>query len=607
MLGLERFGIPHAMGSSHGHTRIIRLAYYEDPSYVLLLRRAYELWREIQGKAGEKLLHITGSIDAGPEGILGLQGLVGVLQAPRPPHEVLTGAELGRRYPGYHLPPEHLALIQPEGGFLTPERCIVSYVMAAQSLGADIHGHERVLEWVPLEGGVRVRTDRGTYEADRLVMTAGAWNGDLLDVLDGLAVPERQVLAWLQPARPDLFRPDSFPVFNLLVDEGRFYGFPVFGVPGFKFGKYFHLGETGGADEIDRQPHDYDERLLRSFAERYFPDGCGPTMDLQTCMFTNTPDHHFVMDLHPDYPQVSIASPCSGHGFKFASVVGEIMADLAEKGVYPSRYLPLPPRPAKATGHRISVEPADQHRTTGGAVRRSSSLLHQDGRHKNVPGSRGLASRQQDAAGADHEPDNSEQTNTLSEHKVGPDHGGRGCEVDEAAHPGYAAQLQVQPIEAVTPERGEHDEPGDSTPEEQPARRLQPTPERCQRGEQQGACGALDPKHHVHRRLEAAPAKILPSLHQRGRHQASHPGKRHGVGPQRRLGNPYIAANHQRDPNEANGQSCPLPPVYALAQHGTSERSGQEGLEGRDESRGARGDAKLHSPDHTRQVYALGE
>jgi sarcosine oxidase len=332
VLGLERFGIPHAMGSSHGHTRIIRLAYYEDPSYVLLLRRAYELWREIQGKAGEKLLHVTGSVDAGPGESWVFKGSWESCKLHDLPHEVLTGAELGRRHPGYHLPPEHLALLQPEGGFLAPERCIVSYVMAAQSLGAEIHGHERVLEWVPLEGGVRVRTDRGTYEADRLVMTAGAWNADLLDVLDGLAVPERQVLAWLQPARPDLFRPDTFPVFNLLVDEGRFYGFPVFGVPGFKFGKYFHLGETGDADEIDRQPHDYDEQLLRSFAERYFPDGCGPTMDLQTCMFTNTPDHHFVIDLHPDYPQVSIASPCSGHGFKFASVVGEIMADLAEKG-----------------------------------------------------------------------------------------------------------------------------------------------------------------------------------------------------------------------------------------------------------------------------------
>jgi sarcosine oxidase len=333
VLGLERFGVPHSMGSSHGHTRIIRLAYYEHPSYVLLLRRAYELWREIQSIVGEQLLYITGSIDAGPEESWVFKGSWESCRLHDLPHEVLTGAELRRRYPGYHLPPEHLALIQPEGGFLTPERCIVSYVMAAQSLGAEIHGHEKVLGWVPLDGGVRVRTDRDTYEADKLVVTAGAWNGELLNVLAGLAVPERQVLAWLQPTRPEYFRPDNFPVFNLLVDEGRFYGFPVHSVPGFKFGKYHHLEEETDPDGMDREAHDYDERLLRDFAERYFPDGCGPTMDLQTCMFTNTEDNHFVIDVHPDYPQVSFASPCSGHGFKFASVVGEIMADLAEKGL----------------------------------------------------------------------------------------------------------------------------------------------------------------------------------------------------------------------------------------------------------------------------------
>ena len=333
VLGLEKFGIPHAMGSSHGHTRIIRLAYYEDPSYVLLLRRAYELWREIQQLAGERLLHTIGSVDAGPEDSWVFKGAWKSARLHDLPHEVLTGSELHRRYPGYHLPPEHLALVQPDGGFLAPERCIVSYVMAAQSLGAEIHGHEEVLEWEPLEGGVRVRTERDTYEADKLIFTAGAWNQNLLDVLDGLATPERQVLAWLQPTRPERFRPDTFPVFNLLVDEGRFYGFPVFGVPGFKFGKYFHLEEQGDADELDREVHGYDERVLREFAERYFPEGCGPTMSLQTCMFTNTPDHHFVLDLHPDYDQVSIASACSGHGFKFASVIGEIMADLSTTGV----------------------------------------------------------------------------------------------------------------------------------------------------------------------------------------------------------------------------------------------------------------------------------
>ena len=333
VLCLERFGIPHSMGSSHGHTRIIRLAYYEHPSYVMLLRRAYELWREIQETAREQLLHITGSIDAGPADSWVFKGSWESCKLHDLPHEVVTGAELRRRHPGYHLPPEHLALIQPEGGFLIPERCIVSYVVAAQELGAEFHAREKVLEWEPLDGGVRVRTEHDTYEADRLVVTAGAWNGGLVDVLDGLAVPERQVLAWLQPTRPEYFRLDAFPVFNLLVDEGRFYGFPVFGVPGFKFGKYHHLEENVDPDEVDREVHDYDERLLRQFAERYFPDGCGPTMDLQTCMFTNTEDNHFVIDVHPEYEQVSFASPCSGHGFKFASVVGEIMADLAEKGM----------------------------------------------------------------------------------------------------------------------------------------------------------------------------------------------------------------------------------------------------------------------------------
>lgn len=333
VLGLERYGIPHTRGSSHGYTRIIRLAYYEHPSYVLLLRRAYELWREIQETAGEQLLYITGSIDAGPEHEWVFKGSWESCRLHDLPHEVLTGAELRRRYPGYHLPADTLALLQPDGGFLRPERCIVSYVRAAQALGAEIHGHEQVLEWEPMAGGVRVRTDRDVYEAEKLVISAGAWNGDLLDCLQGLTVPERQVLAWLQPTRPEYFQLDSFPVFNLLVEEGRFYGFPVFDVPGFKFGKYHHLQESGQADIVDRAAHEYDEQMLRQFAERYFPDGCGPTMNLETCLFTNTADNHFVIDVHPTYPQVCFASPCSGHGFKFASVIGEVMADLAEIGI----------------------------------------------------------------------------------------------------------------------------------------------------------------------------------------------------------------------------------------------------------------------------------
>ncbi len=183
-----------------------------------------------------------------------------------------------------------------------------------------------VLEWQPLSNGegVRVLTDRAEYEADLLVITGGAWNSHLLPFLRGYAIPERQVLAWLQPERPELFTPERFPVFNLLVPEGRYYGFPVHTIPGFKFGKYHHFEEVVQPDSYDREPDLEDEEMLRDFAARYFPEGAGPTMTLKACMFTNSPDKHFIIDLHPEYPQVSFAGGFSGHGYKFASVIGEV-------------------------------------------------------------------------------------------------------------------------------------------------------------------------------------------------------------------------------------------------------------------------------------------
>ena len=332
VLGLEKYDVPHDLGSSHGYTRIIRLAYYEHPSYVMLLKRAYELWEELEQRSHEKLLHITGSIDAGPADSWVFKGSLQSCVEHDLPHEVLTGKDLSERFPGYQLPFETLALYQPQGGFLVPERCTVTFAEAAQALGAEIHGREEVLGWQPLGDGVRVTTNRAEYVADRLVVTAGAWDARLLPFLQGMAVPERQVLAWLQPERPDLFSPERFPVFNLLVDEGRYYGFPVYGVPGFKFGKYHHFEETGHPEQLQFEPSRQDEEMLREFAARYFPHGAGPTMTLKACMFTNSPDNHFIIDLHPSYPQVSFAAGFSGHGYKFASVIGEIMADLAERG-----------------------------------------------------------------------------------------------------------------------------------------------------------------------------------------------------------------------------------------------------------------------------------
>jgi sarcosine oxidase len=206
VLGLERFDVPHEMGSSHGYTRIIRLPYYEHPSYVMLLRRSYELWREIQQHVGEQLLHITGSIDAGPADSWVFKGSMQSALEYDLPHEVLTGRQINERFPGYRMPPETMGILQPEGGFLVPERCIVSYVEAAMALGAEVHGREAVLDWEPYGEGVRVTTERDVYEADRLVITAGAWNHSLLKMLKGLLTPERQVLAWLQPSKPELFK-----------------------------------------------------------------------------------------------------------------------------------------------------------------------------------------------------------------------------------------------------------------------------------------------------------------------------------------------------------------------------------------------------------------
>ncbi|WP_224336506.1 N-methyl-L-tryptophan oxidase [Haloprofundus halobius] len=333
VLGLERYDVPHTHGSSHGITRIIRRAYYEHPSYIPLIERAYELWDDLAERSGRPVIHRTGSVDAAPEGNVVFEGSLRSCEEYDIPHEVLTGAELGERFPGYALPDNYLALYQPDGGFVVPEQAIVAHVEAAQREGAEIRAREPVDGWEETpDGGVRVETADATYEADRLVLAAGAWNCKFADALDGLAVPERQVLAWFQPKTPRLFQPAEFPVWNLSVPEGRFYGLPVYDVPGMKLGKYHHRDEQVDPDEWNTEPDPEDEALLHSFAERYFPEGAGPTMRLATCMFTNSPDEHFILDTLPEHPQVAVGAGFSGHGFKFASVVGEVLADLAVDG-----------------------------------------------------------------------------------------------------------------------------------------------------------------------------------------------------------------------------------------------------------------------------------
>ena len=340
VLGLEQYDIPNELGSSHGYSRMIRYTLQEHPSYVPLVRRAYELWHELANIAGERLLVTTGSVRAGPPDSPFFLKAKESCDLNNIAYEVLNASEINKRFPGYRFPEDISSIYQADGGFLLPEQCIVSHVQAAEETGAEVHRRETVLGWEPQADGVQVRTDRDTYTAGRLVITAGAWSAKLVPHVASYAVPERQVLGWFQPERPEVFRPETFPVFGILSEEGRYYGFPSYSVPGFKIGRSHHLEQKVDPDLMDREVHTEDEAILRLAVSRYFPLAAGRLLDRKTCIYTNTPDEHFLIGVLPDHPQVSVAAGFSGHGFKFASVIGEIMADLAQHG---------------KTGHNISL------------------------------------------------------------------------------------------------------------------------------------------------------------------------------------------------------------------------------------------------------------
>ena len=329
VLGIERFDVPNEHGSSHGVTRIIRQAYFEHPSYVPLVQRAYTLWRELEEEAGEQLLFVTGAVEGGPKIF---EGAVHSSIEHGLEFEELDGAEVSRRFPAYRLPADLRVIYQRDGGFVLSERGIAAHVAGARARGAEVRTGERVLEWSAGESGVRVRTERGEVEADRLVLTAGAYSQDVARLDAGMVVAQRQVLGWLEPARPELFTTDRFPVFNLALEEGHVYGFPIHGVPGFKLGYYDREGETGDPESISREVGPADEVPLRRFAERYFPEGAGRALDLKACLFELSPDEHFLLDRHPETELAVVGAGFSGHGFKFCPVVGEILADLALEG-----------------------------------------------------------------------------------------------------------------------------------------------------------------------------------------------------------------------------------------------------------------------------------
>ena len=331
-VGIERFAPGHDKGSSHGETRIIRLGYFEHPSYVPLLRRTYELWRELEAECGRPFMHIIGIAEIGPpDG----EVVAGTLRASRQhalPHEVLDAKEVMRRFPAFRIPDHYAGVVQPDGGFLEVEPSIAAMVALAKAKGAQVRTGEPVRAIEPTPHGVRIETSRETVEAGAAIVAAGAWLSKLLPSLPVQPRVTRQVQAWFQPVDAAPFAPGRFPVFLLESHHGVHYGFPPHGGTAVKIAKHHHADQTVDPDTVERAVSAADEALIRGALADHIPAANGAMTAAKTCLYTVTPDHDFIVDALPGAANVIVASPCSGHGFKFAPVLGEVVSDLAMAG-----------------------------------------------------------------------------------------------------------------------------------------------------------------------------------------------------------------------------------------------------------------------------------
>ncbi len=334
VIGFDAFTPPHTLGSSHGETRVIREVYSEHPDYVPIVQRGYEIWRELEQASADdgdptQLLEITGGITMGsPEGT-GVTGVKRSSEAHGLPVEILDPAEIRRRWPQFQPRDDMIGVFDPHSGVLFPEKCVGSHIAQAQLAGAELHFNEPVIQWRPDGEGVQVTTDHGTYSAEKLVFSAGAWNRDFLSKLNLPLRLERQVLFWFEPASsPELFGPGNCPNHSWEWSPGNgLYCQPNYG--GGVKAAFHHGGEIfDDPVDLDRTVRESDERSLRNAISDIIPQLNGKVVRSAVCLYTNTPDFHFLLDHHPGHHNVVICSPCSGHGFKFSAVIGEIVADL---------------------------------------------------------------------------------------------------------------------------------------------------------------------------------------------------------------------------------------------------------------------------------------
>jgi sarcosine oxidase len=324
---LDRYGLGHEHGSSHGLTRIIRLAYYEDPRYVPLLRMAFQSWRELESVSGEALMRVTGGLMIGSPGGELVEGALRSAKEHSIQHSVLTASDVEDKYYAFSLDEEMVAVHEPDAGVLFPEKCIRTFVGLASEKGCSFRFWEPVTSWKSSADAVEVETAVGRYSADRIFLCAGPWNSGLAPG----AVPtqcERQVPLWFASGGDECFTPEMMPVF--ISEEGKgllYYGVPDLG-DGVKVARH-HGGEACDPDKTMREVGEDDVAQVREFNSRRLKKLSAKPLRAMTCIYTNTPDMNFAIGRHPKDAKAYIVSACSGHGFKFASVLGEVVADWA--------------------------------------------------------------------------------------------------------------------------------------------------------------------------------------------------------------------------------------------------------------------------------------
>lgn len=335
VLGLDRHVPPHALGSAHGRSRIIRTAYMEDPAYVPLVQRSLELWLELEGMTEQTLLSPASLLMIGLPDSDAVAGSLASARAHELPHELLDAGEVRRRFPVFQPDDDLAAFYEEVAGVLKPEACVSACLDVASAAGADLRYGEHVLSWNRESDGVRVRTQTGEYLAKSLIITMGAWASQLLPELDSELRVERQVMHWFEPTGDiDAFAPDRLPVYLWESRAGPvIYGLPALdGARGGVKVALHHGGELTTADQLDRTVHEADVDAVRSYLVDRIPTLNGRWLEGAVCMYTNTPDMHFVIGPHPAEEGVFIAAGFSGHGFKFAPVVGEVLTDLVVDG-----------------------------------------------------------------------------------------------------------------------------------------------------------------------------------------------------------------------------------------------------------------------------------